>query len=170
MLLFNNGNAKTVEERTGDILTVALPTGVYLSTLQNDDTKGRLEFYKSFFGSVVTTTLLKKTIQKERPNHKDQESFPSRHSTISFQSATFIHLHYGFKYSIFPYMGALFVAYSRVESNEHDFSDVIAGAFVGSLFSYIFTKPILFHKFQIRPMVFQSNLEKNLFYGIGIKY
>ena len=48
---------------------------------------------------------------------------------------------YGWEYGIPAYAGASFVAYSRVESGEHYPHDVIAGAAIGIVSSYIFTRP-----------------------------
>ena len=48
---------------------------------------------------------------------------------------------YGWKYGIPAYALASFVAYSRVESREHYPHDVIAGAGIGILSSFIFTRP-----------------------------
>jgi membrane-associated phospholipid phosphatase len=48
---------------------------------------------------------------------------------------------YGWEYGIPAYAAASFVAYSRVEAREHYAHDVIAGAGIGILSSYIFTKP-----------------------------
>lgn len=48
---------------------------------------------------------------------------------------------YGWEYGVPAYAAASFVAYSRVESGQHHPHDVIAGAGIGILSSYIFTKP-----------------------------
>ena len=48
---------------------------------------------------------------------------------------------YGWEYGVPAYAAASFVAYSRVESNEHHPHDVIAGAAIGIVSSYIFTRP-----------------------------
>jgi membrane-associated phospholipid phosphatase len=48
---------------------------------------------------------------------------------------------YGWEYGVPAYAAASFVAYSRVEANRHYPRDVIAGAGIGILSSYIFTRP-----------------------------
>ncbi len=48
---------------------------------------------------------------------------------------------YGWEYGIPAYAAATFVAYCRVESRAHHPQDVIAGAALGIVSSYIFTKP-----------------------------
>jgi membrane-associated phospholipid phosphatase len=46
-----------------------------------------------------------------------------------------------FEYGVPAYALASFVAYSRVESGQHHSYDVLAGAGIGIISSYIFTKP-----------------------------
>jgi membrane-associated phospholipid phosphatase len=48
---------------------------------------------------------------------------------------------YGWEYGVPAYALASFVAYSRVESRQHYAHDVIAGAALGIISSYIFTRP-----------------------------
>jgi len=66
---------------------------------------------------------------------------PSGHTSISFSSAEFMRKRYGWEYGVPAYAAASFVAYSRVESRQHHPADVIAGAGIGIVSSYIFTKP-----------------------------
>lgn len=60
---------------------------------------------------------------------------------MSFASAEFIRKRYGWEFGVPAYALATFVGYSRVESDQHYTHDVIAGAAIGILSSYIFTKP-----------------------------
>lgn len=48
---------------------------------------------------------------------------------------------YGWEYGLPAYALASFVGYSRVESRQHYAHDVIAGASIGIVSSYLFTKP-----------------------------
>jgi len=102
---------------------------------------------------------LKLITDKERPNG-DKYSFPSGHTSISFQSAAFMHKRYGFKKSIPLYAAASFVGYSRVESDNHYVEDVIAGAAIGIVSSFYFTEPY-------KGVVVTPIVGKN-FYGIQI--
>lgn len=61
---------------------------------------------------------------------------------MSFQAATFINQRYGLKYSIPAFIGATFVGYSRVQSDNHDIEDVLAGAAIGIASSYFFVSPL----------------------------
>jgi membrane-associated phospholipid phosphatase len=137
-------------EKSGDVLQVVIPVIAYGATLHLNDSEGQTQFYKSFFTSLLVTYGLKHLINKKRPNGSGQ-SFPSGHTSAAFQGASFIHKRYGLKYGIPAYIGACFVGYSRVESKNHYIEDVIAGAAVGVLSSFCFTKP--YKGFIITPSV-----------------
>ncbi|WP_201555349.1 phosphatase PAP2 family protein [Psychrobacter sp. 72-O-c] len=127
-------------EKAGDIVALAIPAIAYGSTHYMDDESGRKQFYQSFATNLAATYVLKSTIDKERPNGSDDKSFPSRHASVAFQGASFIHKRYGLEYSVPAYIGAGFVAYSRVETDEHDVTDVLAGAALGIASSMYLTK------------------------------
>ena len=147
-------------EKTGDILRTLIPAVAYGTTFYLHDSDGRSQFYKSFFTNLAATYTLKAISSKTRPNGKDDDSFPSGHSSVAFQGAAFIHQRYGWKYSIPAYLGASFVAWSRVDSDNHFTVDVVAGAAVGIASSLIFTTP--YKGFVVTPVA------DNGFYGIGI--
>ena len=127
-------------ETAGDILQVALPVAALSSTYILDDREGRSEFWKSYLSSISLTYLLKYTIDKERPNGHDSNSFPSGHTTAAFSGAMFIQKKYGFKYGIPSLLLASFVGYSRVYANKHFWEDVAVGASIGIIGSMVFTK------------------------------
>ena len=127
-------------ELAGDVLVIALPAAAAGLTLGFRDGQGTLELGKSLALSLGVTYGLKFTIDEKRPNG-DNQSFPSAHASISFTSADFIRNRYGWDYGIPAYVVATFVAYSRVESKQHYTHDVIAGAAIGIVSSYLFTRP-----------------------------
>lgn len=126
-------------EVAGDIIQILIPGIAYGTTFYLDDSEGRMQFYKSFGTTFVVTHGLKNIIDKERPNGSDK-SFPSGHTSAAFQGAAFIHKRYGIAYGIPAYLGAAFVGYSRVESDNHYVEDVIAGAAIGVISSFYFTE------------------------------
>lgn len=151
-------------ETAGDIVAVAIPAIAYGSTYYMDDPEGRDQFYKSFATNAVVTYGLKKAVDKERPDHSDNDSFPSGHTSVAFQGASFIHKRYGLKYSIPAYVGAGFVAYSRVEADEHDAIDVLAGAALGMASSMYLTK-----SYQDDQLHIATNLAPD-YYGLSVHY
>ncbi|MCO6162945.1 phosphatase PAP2 family protein [Flavobacterium sp. NRK F7] len=129
----------TFAESTGDALLYALPISTIATTIFIKDYKGLKQFSKGFLVNAVTTEALKLIIKKERPNHANFKSFPSGHTSITFQSAAFIQKRYGWEYGIPVYALAAFTGYSRIESKNHYFIDVLAGAAIGVSSSYLFT-------------------------------
>lgn len=130
----------------GDALQFILPATAAGLTLGYRDGPGAVQFGESAILTLGVTYGLKYTVNERRPNG-GRESFPSGHSSISFSSAEFMRKRYGWEYGLPAYAAASFVAYSRVEAREHHPHDVIAGAGIGILSSYIFTRP--YHGWEI---------------------
>lgn len=161
--LSSNVSASDNAEKLGDILYVLLPTTAYGSTFYHHDKEGRKQFYKSIATNTVATLALKNTVKKQRPNGEDNKAFPSGHTSTSFQSAVFLHKRYGLKFAIPHYIGASYVAYNRVDSDNHDTTDVLAGALVGSLSSYYFTthfKPV--KGLEVKPIAYDGTYGANI--------
>lgn len=128
-------------ESTEDALQILIPLTAYGTTFYFDDEEGRPQFYKAFATNTVVTYGLKAAVDKERPDHSDDDSFPSGHTSAAFMGAAFLHKRYGWKYAMPAYLGAVYVAHRRVEMDKHYTEDVIAGAVIGVLSSYYFTRP-----------------------------
>ncbi|CAM3545875.1 phosphatase PAP2 family protein [Flavobacterium gelidilacus] len=126
-------------ETSGDVLLYALPLTTLATTIVLKDGKGAGQFSKGFLLNIITTEALKLVISKERPNGFDNKSFPSGHTSVTFQSAAFIQKRYGWKFGAPAYLLAAYTGYSRVQSDNHYFIDVLAGAALGIGSSYIFT-------------------------------
>lgn len=130
-----------VVETSGDVLLLALPASAALTTILKKDKKGFWQFAEGFATNIALTTALKYGINKRRPFHGGGQAFPSGHTSITSQAASFIHFRYGFKYSIPAYLLAGWTAYSRINATRHDGYDILAGAVVGIGSSLIFTSP-----------------------------
>jgi len=137
-------------EKSGDALLFLLPAIAYGSTFYTDDTVGRTQFYKAAAANLIITQGLKYATHKKRPNDEDNLSFPSGHSSVTFQAASFIHKRYGTKYAVSAYMAATLVGYSRVKADKHYTEDVLAGAAIGIMSSFYFTKP--YKGFTVKPI------------------
>lgn len=133
------GFAKDSTETAGDILAYLMPATTYGATFYLHDEEGRRQFSKAFATSFAVTLGLKYSVDKERPDGSDNQSFPSGHATAAFQSAQFIKKRYGWSYGLPAYLGAAFVGYSRVHAKKHDNADVLAGAAIGIASSEYFT-------------------------------
>lgn len=137
------GDASDPIRVTGDIGQIATPLyGLYL-TYENSDKDGRIQFYESSLATILTTHFLKQVISKPRPDGTNNNSFPSGHTSAAFSGATFIHKRYGFKTAWPVYVVASFVGYSRVYAEKHYWEDVLAGAILAGINTWIYTSPIL---------------------------
>ena len=168
-LLFSQSKESRIE-KIGDYVQLAIPATAWITTLAIGDTQGQYDFYKSFFSTFATTHALKLTVKEERPDGSNDKSFPSGHTSASFQGATFIHLRYGMKYAAVAYVGATFVAWSRVYTDHHYTHDVVAGALIGSGFSWYFTEPYKVKNVEVMPVVFNSIDNKQNIYGLKITW
>jgi membrane-associated phospholipid phosphatase len=81
-------------------------------------------------GSVYTTAI-KHAVSRTRPDGSDNLSFPSGHTSNAFAMATVANSHFGPKVGIPSFLAASLIGASRVQSNKHNLSDVIAGATLG---------------------------------------
>jgi membrane-associated phospholipid phosphatase len=80
----------------------------------------------------LATRGLKVAVQRTRPNG-GKYSFPSGHSSAMFMSAAVLQAHASPKLWIPAYAAAGFVGYSRIRDGAHWFSDVVAGATLGTI-------------------------------------
>ena len=128
-------------QKIGDVILFALPAATLGTSIVLEDYKGTWQFTKGLLLTEAITYGLKLSINKQRPDNSNDNSFPSGHTSTVFQSAGFIHRRYGFTYSIPSYLLAGFTAASRIDSKKHDILDVLAGAAIGLGSNLLFTTP-----------------------------
>ena len=140
--LLNPSSASAIGdiELAGDVLEIALPVAAGGTSVGLRDWPGTLQLAESVGFSTATTVALKYGLNTRRPNGGNQ-SFPSEHASLSFSAAEFVRKRYGWQFGVPAYAAASFVAYSRVESGQHHEYDVIGGAAIGIISSFIFTRP-----------------------------
>jgi membrane-associated phospholipid phosphatase len=85
--------------------------------------------------------LGKSVIHEERPNHRDNHSFPSGHATLAFAAATTMYRRYGWEYGVPAYAIATLTGYARIAAKEHHWWDVVAGAGFGIGSGWLMTHP-----------------------------
>ena len=118
-------------ETSGSVLRVAIPAAAFALTLVEEDKEGRQQFYRSFGANVIATLALKEVVNKSRPDGSDDDAFPSGHASMAFQGASFIHRRYGIERAWPAYALAAYTGWTRLDADEHDESDVLAGALLG---------------------------------------
>lgn len=141
-----------------DILMFATPAAGFVTTLAIGDYEGTKQLAIGAATSVAASYLLKYCVKKRRPDGSDYHSFPSNHTAVAFQGASFIQRRYGWKYAIPAYLISGYVAWGRVYAKRHDCWDVLAGAAIGIGSSYIFTRPFAKkHNLAISPAIFNND-------------
>jgi len=159
---------KNIQE-AGDVIHLAMPVLVTLSSLSLGDKEGTWQFAKAFTTNLAITYALKYAINKDRPEGAtDGHAFPSGHTSVAFQSAAFIQKRYGWEYGVPAYLLAGFVAYSRLEglNDRHDGWDVLGGIISGIGSSYLFTTPYAKDRFELS----FSSYDSNYLVGLRIKF
>lgn len=154
MLAENPLAAARAIESSGDILQFALPVFALGTTVGHRNTaddrlwdrQGTIEFTTSAAVTLAASYALKYSLNTPRPNG-GRYGMPSAHTSISFSSAEFVRKRYGWEWGVPSYAAASWVAYSRVESRHHHAEDVVVGAGIGILSSYLFTKP--YHRWEV---------------------
>lgn len=153
-LLLTPISSNAASDTAADVLRLALPAAAWgLSQTEQTDA-GAWMFYKSFATTIVSTQLLKSTISAPRPDGSDDKGFPSGHASMAFQGAAFMQRRYGWAYGAPAYALATYVGYSRVDNRHHYSKDVLAGAVLGIVSSYLFTDPAT--NWQLQPL-FSAN-------------
>ena len=126
---------------SGDVLLGAIPAIAVGSIVYKHDCEGGWQFAKGFLANQAVTQGLKYAVHKDRPDDSDDHSFPSGHTSTTFQAAAFIHKRYGWEYSIPAYIGAAYTGWTRIDSDKHYVEDVLAGAVIGTLSGLYFAEP-----------------------------
>jgi membrane-associated phospholipid phosphatase len=138
----------------GDIGQLGGPiigTGFLIHGLAFHDQKSKdtaILSYESFLVAGGISGVLKAGVGRRRPSQTEDpfsfhpaghdSSFPSGHTTTAFAAATVFSEQYPHWYVIVPaYAAAGTVGFSRLYANQHWLSDVVAGAFLGTVVSHL---------------------------------
>jgi len=128
-------------ETSGDVLATALPVAALISTLVwKDDQPATLQFAKTIVTSFGVTHVLKRVVDKPRPNGGDH-AWPSGHTSSAFTGAAVLQIRHGWTVGIPAYLLAGYVGWTRVYVDAHDYWDFLGGAIIGVGSAYLFTKP-----------------------------
>ena len=129
---FGNFGAKA----GGASVMAPLTAGLFLVGRASHDTRFRAATYDVAQAAIISTfytTTFKSAARRSRPDGSNRLSFPSGHTSSAFAMASVFDAHYGPKVGIPAYAAAAAIGLSRMESNKHHLSDVLAGATLGYL-------------------------------------
>jgi membrane-associated phospholipid phosphatase len=114
--------------------TMSAAGALYLLGRTKSDAKLRSfgsDLFRAHLINGVFTLGMKGLVNRARPNGASY-SYPSGHTSSAFTTAGVIYSHYGKLYSLPAFALATYVGFSRLQENKHYFSDVVAGAVLGS--------------------------------------
>jgi membrane-associated phospholipid phosphatase len=129
------------QRRAGDVLSYALPLTTLGVEWGRGDGRGALQLAESFGATVVVTEVFKRTIKSERPDHTNDESFPSGHATRAFAAATYVHRRHGFGSAWPLYALSVYVGHTRVAAQRHRWGDVAGAAAIAAASSWWLVEP-----------------------------
>ncbi|HIE58924.1 MAG TPA: phosphatase PAP2 family protein [Persephonella sp.] len=154
----------------GSKFTYFIPVSVAFLAKHNKNAK-LFEASKTAISSSILSTLtvamLKISINRERPDKSDKNSFPSNHTALAFAVfGSYAHYYTNTKIKYILYTVPTLTAFSRIYKNKHYLSDTIAGAIIG-LSSVYFGK--YFSKKYLSRFELETNINKNYF-SFNLKY
>ena len=106
--------ARKAVRTTGDVGAVLLPVAGLTAVLLQKDWQGLKQGVFSGVTTLGVTYALKYIVKKERPDHSDNHSFPSMHTSTSFAAAAFIQRRYGWQWGLPSYILSTYVGWTRV--------------------------------------------------------
>lgn len=120
----------------------AVAGAMYLVSMAKGDTKS-YEVSKTLINALavngVVTLALKAAVRTRSPNG-DPWGWPSGHTSSSFAFATVMAQEYGPAAGVPLYAFATMVGFERIDARNHDFSDVVSGAMIGTVIGYVVDK------------------------------
>ncbi len=122
-----------------DVTAITLASTALVLPVVKDDWEGAREAAYSLGTAEGISLLGKAVVHEERPDHSDNNSFPSGHSAIAFASATTMYKRYGWEVGMPAYALATLTASARVAAKKHHWYDAAAGAAMGSASGWFFT-------------------------------
>jgi hypothetical protein len=95
---------------------------------------------ETLFVTAIFTSVLKASVNRERPDSADHFSFPSGHTSTVFASATALEEFYGWKVGVPAYLLGVLTGMSRMSEQKHWLSDTVGGALIGMLVGHAFAR------------------------------
>ena len=128
-------------KRTTDVLCLVPSATGLVKAIVEKDKKGILQLGLSSATTLALNYGLEACIKKDRPDGQGHHAFPSTHTAVAFDGASFLTRRYGWRWGLPAYALSAYVAWGRVYSKRHDWWDVLGGAALGAGSAFIFTRP-----------------------------
>lgn len=134
-------------DRSTDVLCLAPAATGLVTAIIKKDRKGILQLGLGTATGLAVNYGLNACVRKDRPRMPldpswgDRHAFPSTHTMVAFEGATFLMRRYGWKWGVPAYAVSAYVGWGRVHCHKHDWWDVLGGAAVGAGCALIYTRP-----------------------------
>lgn len=128
--------------RASDVGVAALVAAAFGTSAARRDWQGDQELALSLGATALESYGLKAAFPEQRPNGRNDKSFPSGHTAISFAAAGYLQQRYGWQVGLPATAAAAFVGLARVEGRQHHWYDAAAGAAVGEATALLITHPV----------------------------
>ncbi|MEY2884662.1 MAG: hypothetical protein RL490_2386, partial [Pseudomonadota bacterium] len=122
-----------------DVGAIGIPVAATVITIHEKDKNGLYQLAETGVVALSATEALKYGVNSTRPNGGDH-SFPSGHTATAFAGAGFLHARYGWKVGLPFELLAAGVGFARVQTRDHHWYDVVAGAAIGEGSAFLLTK------------------------------
>lgn len=131
---------KFVDRSTDALCLLPSATGLVKAWLDHDR-EGMKQWAITSATTLAANYALEALVEKDRPDHSGHHAFPSTHSAVAFNGATFLCRRYGWQWGVPAYAVAGYVAWGRVYAKKHDGWDVAGGALLGAASGLLLTRP-----------------------------
>lgn len=128
--------------RASDVGVAALMAAAFGTSAAKQDWEGGKEAAVSIGATALEAYGLKEAFPEERPNGRNNKSFPSGHTAVSFAAAGYLQERYGWQVGLPATAAAAFVGLARVQGHQHHWYDAVAGAAVGEATALLITHPL----------------------------
>jgi membrane-associated phospholipid phosphatase len=136
--------ARGVSEIPGHVVMAALPVTALAIAYFKDDTEGEKQWLRNLLANQLVTSVARlgfnQTSWGTRPNG-DGYGFPSGHVAFAASGASFLEERYGWEYGVPAWLLTGFVAYVRVDNNDHHWRDVVASSVLAYGIGKLFVTP-----------------------------
>ena len=130
-------------ERSTDVLCLAPSATGLIKAIAEKDKKGILQLGLSTATTLAINYGLEAVIKKDRPDGTGRHAFPSTHTAVAFDGASFLLRRYVWQWGVPAYAVAAYVAWGRTYAKRHDWWDVLGGAAIGAGAAFIYTRPFV---------------------------
>ena len=142
--VLTTSNARAASAISGHIVMSAVPVTALALAYFKDDQEGEKQFVRNLLANQLLNSVLRLgfnfTDWGERPNGGDF-GFPSGHVAFAGAGASFLQERYGWRYGVPAWLATGYVAWVRVDNNDHHWRDVVAASVLAYGIGKLFVTP-----------------------------